>query len=75
MNHYGVSYEVAYRHEQLQRTAMRRRSKDSTRHQRRWWFARRRTTMPKPSAPPAPLTLTVPAVGTAEFNDLAAEVG
>jgi hypothetical protein len=75
MNHYGVSYEVAYRHEQLQRATMRRHPTDSTRHQRRWWFARRRTTMPEPSAPPAPLTLTVPAVGTAEFNDLAAEAG
>ncbi len=74
MNHYGAPYQVAYRHEQLQRIAIRRRSKDSTRHRRRWWFARRRTTIPEPSAPPLTLTVPVPAVGT-EFNDLAAEVG
>ena len=75
MNHYALSCEVAYRHENLQRIAMRCRSKSSTRHQRRSWLARRRTTMPEPNPPPAPLTLTMPDVGTAEFNDLATEVG
>ena len=77
MNHYALSCEIAYRHENLQRIAMRRRSKSSTCHLRRSWLARRRTTMPKPepNPPPAPLTLTMPDVGTAEFNDLATEVG
>lgn len=65
MNHYSVAFEIAYRHEQLRQTAMRHRANSSTRHDRRWWFTRRRTISPQTSAPPAPLTPLVPAVGTA----------
>ena len=75
MNHYSAGYEVAYRHEQLQRSGMRNRSKSSTRGQRRWWFSRRRTTTPRTSERPAPLTPVVPAVATAGFHDWATEVG
>jgi hypothetical protein len=75
MNDYGLSCEIAYRHEQLQRSATRRRPKSSTRQPRRWWFARRRNTTPEVTAAPAVLPLTMPVVGAAEFPDLATEVG
>jgi hypothetical protein len=62
------SAEIAYRHEQVQRSARRRQrpAKDSTR--RRWsWLSRRRSPTVA-SAPSAPLSVAARAVGIAELR-------
>jgi hypothetical protein len=69
MNLVGPSFEIAYRHEQLQRIGVRRRATSLTRRLRRSWFARRRTITSEASAPPAVSTPTETSVGSSAWHD------
>jgi hypothetical protein len=69
----GLSHEIAYRHEQLHRTAARRPAEHRARRVRSW-FARRRTGA-EVSTPAAELAVAAPAVGTPEFHEWATAVG